>query len=313
MEHIDLPSGNIVLLGDKQHIHRRRKFDNNRAASFENTIIPKFSHRYPDPVYFDIQEAVMLYMGQEEHNSERAWIPEQTVVAQQAKQHVKAIEYGGNEGQLLVRYEAVKEFSIKNPLSSNEEREFKITVGSKSGWMPASVDPVADNVWVTESSKVTGYILNAYVCNGAEVTESFIAGSIINVSDIKRSTVVMSRCVMSSLDNCHITASSIRNDCTLINLYAIDSMFEQSSINACNSDSVNVQRSNMVLSYIAQSLVMDSELSISNCIGVDLREDTKVVGSTLREVNVAAATFLSSDITLFKGMSVNFIERRKLQ
>lgn len=313
MEHIDLPSGNIVLLGDKQHIHRRRKFDNNKSPSFETTILQKSTPRYPDPVYFDIQEAVMLYMAQDDHNNERAWIPEQTVIPQEAKEHVKAIEYGGDEGQLLVRYEAVKEFSIKNPLSSNEEREFKITVGSKSGWMPAAVNPVVDNVWVTETSKASGYILNAYVCNGAEVTESFIAGSIINVSDVKRSTVVMSRCVMSSLDNCHITASSIRNDCTLINLYAINSMLEQSSVNSCSVDSVNVQRSSMALSYMAQSLIMDSELSISNCIGVDLREDTKVVGSTLREVNVAAATFLSSDITLFKGMSVNFIERRKLQ
>lgn len=292
---LEFPNGDRVLFGKNNIIHYRRKLVTPDSFGWQNTILTAESGVYPGPLQYALKAALeVAHAAADKAGTQLSLVP-QFLPNQIPKPVVKVrcIEKGrcSVTGQSIERVVAEESLIFPHPLHPGDnERVYRVEAGTESGWMPHGIAQGGD-VWVDDSSFLSGSARYAIVTNRSKVVGSSVFGSWIRSSTVDLSTTLNSVVQKSSVIDSHIENSGIRS----------------SSIHSAYTKGCALNHSNAAVCDLKETRLANSELT--TCIAIKVTgERLSASSSHLLETLIDGCTVVSSFVqnaSLSEGKAVN--------
>lgn len=303
----DFCNGDFVHLGFDSILYYRRRLITPKSFGYQTTLIKRDSTQIEfGPMYLSIRAAVNAVIEQHKVDARTAlqlFYPKLKEYPKDAPEGLEVVARGicPVTGQDLVQFKALGDIIFDHPHHvDNAERAYKVTAGSVSGWMPEECG--SRYCWVDGTSSMSGTANNVLVTNHSRVIGSRAKVSWIRNSVVSHSEVIGSIVQKSDLKDCHLMDCGVRKT-TIEEVSALDT-----SMNSCtfglgqfgNTRAASSSANNVVaLSSIVTDLDGASVHLVSSKV-----EDCRIYSSFVKYHDLTGVNLFESNLVSDKPISL---------
>lgn len=276
-QRINFSNGDYLLFGKTSIHYYRKHLLTPKSFGYKVTTLKEGTQLRYGPLRLAVI-AAQVKLGDDAANM---LSPQTLVSVPDQNDKFEVIERGAcpHTGQSLVRVVTRKRISFDHPIHpDNEERRYIVHEGEKSGWMPEDC-VMNKNVWVDNSSSLSGDAQNVLVTNNSKVIGSSIALSWVRRSAVTHCTVLMSIVQSSDVKDSDISDCGVRR-CNVVELNA-----QNGTLNGCQ----------IAVAHITKSSIAES--SMTNCVVVSSTGNkltgtsSHLIGCEVDHVTLNSSTF----------------------